>query len=175
MGLLALAAAAGGRLAMAGALLHVLGHGLAKSTTFVASGRILAAEGTTTMVDIRGLLARRPGVAIPFLVGVVALLGLPPFSLFFSEVAIVVGGFQQGLGWVMAGAVLLLLVMFVAMSRHVVAMLFGAGPPEARADRAPYGPRLPLILALSVTGVIGFVAGPFATLLARASSVLGGS
>jgi hydrogenase-4 component F len=175
MGLLALAAAAGGRLAMAGALLHVLGHGLAKSTTFVASGRILAAEGTTTMADIRGLLARRPGVAVPFLVGVVALLGLPPFSLFFSEVAIVVGGFQQGLGWVMAGAVLLLLVMFVAMSRHVVAMLFGAGPPEAAADRAPYGPRLPLILALAVTGVIGFVAGPFATLLTRASSVLAGS
>ncbi len=65
MGLLALAAAAGGRLAIAGALLHVLGHGLAKSSTFVASGRILAAEGTTTMADIRGLVARRPGVAVP--------------------------------------------------------------------------------------------------------------
>jgi hydrogenase-4 component F len=136
------------------------------------------------MADIRGLLARRPGVAIPFLVGVVALLGLPPFSLFVSEVAIVVGGVQQGLGWVMAVAVLLLLVMFVAMSRHVVAMLFGTGPapgtaldtaPETPADRAPYGPRLPLVLALTATGVIGFVAGPFASLLTRAASVLGGS
>lgn len=175
MGLLALAAAAGGRLAIAGALLHVLGHGLAKSTTFVASGRILAAEGTTTMADIRGLVARRPGVAVPFLVGVVALLGLPPFSLFFSEVAIVVGGVQQGLGWVMAVAVLLLLVMFAAMSRHVVAMLFGGPAAGAEPDRAPYGPRLPLILALTATGVVGFVAGPFATLLDRAASVLGGS
>ena len=42
MGLLALAAAAGGVLALSAALLHVLGHGLAKSSTFVASGRILA-------------------------------------------------------------------------------------------------------------------------------------
>lgn len=175
MGLLALAAAAGGRLAIAGALLHVLGHGLAKSTTFVASGRILAAEGTTTMADIRGLVARRPGVAVPFLVGVVALLGLPPFSLFFSEVAIVVGGVQQGLGWVMAVAVLLLLVMFVAMSRHLTAMLFGGPAAGTDPDRAPYGPRLPLVLALTATGVVGFVAGPFATLLTRAASVLGGS
>ncbi len=187
MGLLALAAAAGGTLAMAGALLHVLGHGLAKSSTFVASGRILAAEGTTSIADIRGLMARRPGVATPFLVGVVALLGLPPFSLFFSEVAIVVGGVQQGLGWVMAAAVLLLLVMFVAMARQVTAMLFGAqaapdtGPPgpdiapDIEPDRAPYGPRLPLVLALAATGVIGFVAGPFANVLTQAASVLEGS
>ena len=92
MGLLALAAAAGGVLALSAALLHVLGHGLAKSSTFVVSGRILATEGTTSTTDIRGLLARRPGVAAPFLVGMVALLGLPPFSLFFSEVAIVIAG-----------------------------------------------------------------------------------
>ncbi len=180
MGLLALAAAAGGRLAMTGALLHVLGHGLAKSSTFVASGRILAAEGTTALTDLRGLLARRPGVAVPFLVGVVALLGLPPFSLFFSEVAIVVGGFQRGLGWVMAVGVLMLLVMFIAMSCHVAAMLFGARPAdetrdEPLTDPAPYGPRLPLVLALAATGVVGFVAGPFSTLLTRAASVLGGS
>jgi hydrogenase-4 component F len=173
MGLLALAAAAGGALAVGGALLHVLGHGLAKSSTFVASGRILAAEGTTTMAGIRGLLARRPGVAVPFLVGVVALLGLPPFSLFFSEVAILVGGFQQGLGWVMAAAVALLLVMFAAMARHVVALLFGGTAPESEVDHASYGPRLPLLLALTATGVVGFVAGPLATLLARAAAVLG--
>jgi hydrogenase-4 component F len=190
MGLLALAAAAGGGLAIAGALLHVLGHGLAKSSTFVASGRILAAEGTTSIAHIRGLLARRPGVAVPFLVGVVALLGLPPFSLFFSEVAIVTGGVQRGLGWVMATAVLLLLVMFAAMSRQVTAMLFGTGPapdgqspmdtgagtgPDAGVDRSSYGPRLPLVLALTVTGVAGFVAGPFASLLTQAASVLGDS
>ena len=92
MGLLALAAAAGGVLALSAALLHVLGHGLAKSSTFVVSGRILATEGTTSTTEIRGLLTRRPGVAVPFLVGMVALLGLPPFSLFFSEVAIVIAG-----------------------------------------------------------------------------------
>ena len=97
MGLLALAAAAGGVLALSAALLHVLGHGLAKSSTFVVSGRILATEGTTSTTDIRGLLARRPGVAVPFLVGMVALLGLPPFSLFFSEVAIVIAGVERGL------------------------------------------------------------------------------
>ncbi|HSN06278.1 MAG TPA: proton-conducting transporter membrane subunit, partial [Candidatus Angelobacter sp.] len=67
MGLLALAAAVGGTLALAAALLHVLGHGLAKSSLFVVSGRILAVEGTTRMSGIRALLSRRPAVAVPFL------------------------------------------------------------------------------------------------------------
>lgn len=176
MGLLALAAAAGGTLALGGALLHVLGHGLAKSSTFVASGRILAAEGTTTIADIRGLLVRRPGVATPFLVGVVALLGLPPFSLFFSEVAIVFGGFQQGLGWVMAAGVALVLLMFAAMARHVAAMTFGEPDDrghDAVVDRMSYGPQLPLALALLTTVAIGFLGGPFTALLAKAVAVLG--
>jgi hydrogenase-4 component F len=174
MGLLALAAAAGGRLAISAALLHVLGHGLAKSSTFVTSGWILTAEGTTSTSDIRALLVRRPGVAVPFLVGVLALLGLPPFSLFFSEVAIVVAGAQQGLGWEMAVAVLLLLVVFAGIARHVSAVLFGPGrDADAVPDRTAYGPRVPLALALATTGVIGFVAGPLATLLIRAAAVLG--
>jgi hydrogenase-4 component F len=177
MGLLALAAAIGSPLAIGAALLHVLGHGLAKSSTFVVSGRILIAEGTTSVSEIRTLLHRRPGVAVPFLCGMVALLGLPPFSLFFSEVAIVVAGVQHGMGWVMALAVLLLLVIFAGLSRHLSNMVFGSGDPGVPhdVDRTAYGPRLPLVLALGVTGVIGFAAGPFATLLTRATAALGAS
>ena len=175
MGLLALAAAIDSPLAIAAALLHILGHGLAKSSTFVVSGRILVAEGTTSISGIRTLLRRRPGLAVPLLCGMVALLGLPPFSLFFSEVAIVVSGVQRGMGWVMAGAVLLVLVTFVGLSRHLSDMVFGSGdlPVPAAVDRTSYGPRLPLMLAFGVTGVVGFAAGPFATLLTRAAAALG--
>jgi len=175
MGLLALAAAVNSPLAIGAALLHVLGHGLAKSSTFVVSGRILLAEGTTTISEIRSLLSRRPGVAIPFLCGMVALLGLPPFSLFFSEVAIVVAGLQRGMGWVMAVAVALVLVTFAGLSRHVSNMVLGSGdaPGPAAADQRAHGPRLPLVLALGATGVIGFAAGSFATLLTEAAAALG--
>jgi len=181
MGLLALAAAAGGTLAIAAALLHVLGHGLAKSSLFVVSGRILTAEGTTKIADLRGLLTRRPGVAVPYLAGMAALLGLPPFSLFFSEVAIVVAGFQRGLGWVMAVAVVLLLVLFAGLARHSATMTLGtSGDTPARVasaaspDPASHGPRAPLVLALGVTAVIGFTAGPLSTLLQQAATILAG-
>jgi hydrogenase-4 component F len=190
MGLLALAAAVGGPLALTAALLHVLGHGLAKSSTFVVSGRILATEGTTTIAGIRSLFARRPGVAIPFVVGMAALLGFPPFSLFFSEVAIVVAGFQGGLGAVMVVAVVLILVLFAGLARHTSSMLFapvragdvlasvplaGTDAPSSQPDRASHGPRLPLVIALGATAVIAFASGPLSTLLAQAATLLGGT
>jgi hydrogenase-4 component F len=174
MGLLALAAAAGGALALSAALLHVLGHGLAKSSTFVVSGRILATEGTTSTTDIRGLFTRRPGVAVPFIIGMVALLGLPPFSLFFTEVAIVIAGVQRGLTWVMAVAVLLMLVLFAGLARHTSSVMFGErAATDEPPDRATHGPWLPLALALGAAAVVGLAAGPFSTILVQAAAVLG--
>jgi hydrogenase-4 component F len=179
LGVLALAAAIGGPLAISAALLHVLGHGLAKSSAFVASGWILETEGTTRLEDLRLLLRRRPGVAVPFLVGVTALLGLPPFSLFFSEVAIVVAGVQRGMTWVMAATVVLLLGAFAALARRVAVIAFGSPDATAEDTSAPDwsapGPRFPLGVALGATAVAGFVAGPFAGVLTDAARVLGGA
>jgi hydrogenase-4 component F len=186
MGVIALAAAVGGPLALGAALLHMLGHGLAKSSVFVVSGRILAVEGTTQIAELRALMARRPGLAVPLLASIAALLGMPPFALFFTEVAIVIAGFQRGMGWVLTIAVGLLLVAFIGLARHTGDMVFGAAEevegsaapgvpvePRAVADRSWRGPRLPLIAALGVTAVVGVATGPFADLLGQAARVLG--
>lgn len=178
MGVLALAAAIGGTLALSAALLHLLGHGLAKSSTFVSSGRILETEGTTRIAAIRALLVRRPGIAVPFLLGMVVLLGFPPFTLFFTEVAIVTAGFQGGLGIVTAMAVALLLVLFGGLARHTSTLVFGGAPdtsqPQAVPDRGAHGPVLPLALALLATAVLGFASGPLTRLLVAAAGALGG-
>lgn len=184
MGLMALAAAAGGMLATTALLLHMLGHGLVKAAMFVVAGRILAAEGSPRIADVRDLLTRRPDLARPFLAGAAALLGFPPFVLFFTEVAIVIAGWQAGLGPAMAVAVLLLLVVFAGLGRHVLAMSLGGsdsppGPREAVAADRPggvvrgSGPRAPLVLALSLAAVLGLLAVPLADVLTAAATALG--
>ncbi len=190
MGVLAIGAAVGGPIALAAVLLHLIGHGLAKASLFVVAGRMLAAEGTTTIADVRGLLARRPDVAVPLVVGMTALLGFPPFALFFSEVAIVLSGWRAGLGWAMALVVALLLVVVAGLVRATASMVLGPAhddAPEAagvtRAEPsaglpspghgADRGPTTPLVLALGVTAVIGFVAFPVGDVLARAAATLG--
>ena len=179
MGLLALGAAIGGPLALTAMLLHLLGHGLAKASSFVVAGRILAAEGTSEIAGVRGLLRRRPRLAIPFLVGGAALLGLPPSGLFFTEAALVVAGLQAGMGWAMGAVVVLLLVLTVGIGRHLVAMTLGGldavpGPAASVRPAAGAGPLTPLVLALATTGLLAVAAWPLSGALARAVSVLGG-
>ena len=184
MGIIAVAAAFGSTLAITAALLHILGHGLIKSSLFVVSGRILVAEGTAAIPAIRALLARRPDLGVPLLLGLAALLGLPPFSLFFTEVAVAFAGFDVGMGWAVAIMAGLLLVLFAAMVRLGAGMTLGecdAAPPAAdgrvddgRADdgRVGWSRQLPIALALLAAIVIGFAIGPLADLLTAAAQTL---
>ncbi len=88
MGLIAVAAAAGTTLAIAALLLHVLAHGIGKTVLFLASGQLQASHNSTTIADITAVLRRSRLIGASFAVGVVVLLGLPPFAMFASELAI---------------------------------------------------------------------------------------
>ena len=126
MGLMALGAAIGSPLAIAAVLLHVLGHGLVKSALFIGAGRILQLTRTTRIDGVRGLAARAPAVAGAFGVGILALIGLPPFSLFASELGIATAGFAAGLGVATTAALLLALVTAGALMVHTSRMLLGS-------------------------------------------------
>ena len=180
MGLLAIGAAAGGPLALAAVLLHMLGHGLAKSSLFVLAGRILGAAGGHRIADVRNLLRRRPDLGAPFLLGAAALLGFPPFVTFFTEVAILFAGFQRGLGWQMGIAAVLLLAMFAGFTRHVLAMTVGADPdpvlpaPESlMPDRPTMFRQVPVGIALGLSAVLAFAAWPLSPVLADAVAARG--
>ncbi|TFD23786.1 proton-conducting transporter membrane subunit [Cryobacterium sp. TMS1-13-1] len=181
MGLMAIGVAIGPA-ALPSVLLYILGHGLIKATLFVISGRILKIEGTPVIADVRALLVRRPGLAIPWLMAMAAIVGFPPFSIFFSEVGIIMAGWSVGLGGVVGAALVLLLVIFAAFTRLTVQMTIGAPaatvPPSPQAltpDYSTHGPILPIILALATTATIAFVAEPVGTLLLQATAVLGGT
>jgi hydrogenase-4 component F len=172
MGLIALAAAIGSPLALSAALLHIAGHGLAKSVAFCASGRILHLTGTTRIGRIRGLLAQAPLTAGVFGLAVVALLAFPPFSLFASELAIARAGFAAGTGlaWATAAALLLVLVAFAALTARVARMLLGPREPTGE-DPAPLWP---LAMGLAACAALGIATGPLTDLLHAAAQTIGG-
>ncbi|OZM81735.1 proton-conducting transporter membrane subunit [Pseudonocardia sp. MH-G8] len=179
MGLLALGAAAGGPLATAAVLLHVLGHGMAKSVLFLGAGRLLQITGTSSISGIRALAARQPVLAGAFGAGILALLGLPPFSLFASELGIVRAGFAAGIGWATAAALALVVVIGAALVTHTGRMLLGSAPEGPGAAAAPR--RVPrttaaaLIAGLLGCAALGTTAGPLDTLLELAAETLTGA
>jgi hydrogenase-4 component B len=83
-----------GRLALAGALLHVWNHGLFKSLLFFASGSVLHATGTREMTRLGGLWRAMPWTASLFTLGAVAISGLPPLNGFVSEWLVYLGLFD---------------------------------------------------------------------------------
>ncbi len=167
MGLIALGAAAGTTLAVAAVLLHVLGHGLAKAVLFLASGEIALMEGTTEIGEVPALLARRPLLGGVFGFGLVALLGLPPFSLFVSELNMFRGEMAVGLGWAAGLSLLAMAVIFTAVAAHGRHLLLGgpgAGPsPTSRLVGAP------LVSGLVACAVLGLSAWPLQSLLYAAA------
>ena len=169
MGIIALGAAIGSPLAIGGVLLHMFAHGLGKTVLFCGSGEILHHYGSTRISDVRGMFRDHPFVGGSFGLALFALLGMPPFGLFPSELAIVRAGFADGVGWAVAVALVLIFVIFAALANHGQAMLLG---PAADPDTAPIRPPLmvaaPLALGLTTLVVIGITSWPYAALLHEA-------
>lgn len=111
------------------ALLQMLGHAAAKSMMFLLSGNILAHYHTTRISSVRGLMKAMPWTGILFLLGGLALLGMPPFGLFTSELLLLSAGFRRHSPWLMGLVLLLLLIIFVAFLGYLNRLLYGA-PPE---------------------------------------------
>lgn len=176
LGLVALGAAVGSQLAVAAALLHVLGHGLAKAVLFLGAGRILQIAGTSRIDEVRGLAARQPVLAGCLGFGVLALIGLPPFSIFASELGIARSGFAAGIGWVIVAALLVVLVIAAALIGHTSRMLLGEppeGPGTATAGRPlPITVAVVLVAGLVACAALGIAAGPLASLLQTAADTV---
>jgi hydrogenase-4 component B len=75
-------------LGFGGALLHVLNHSLFKGLLFLAAGSVVHATGTRDANRLGGLLKKMPWTGAFFLIGAVAICGLPPLNGFISELAL---------------------------------------------------------------------------------------
>ncbi|MBV8553936.1 MAG: hypothetical protein JO116_00135 [Planctomycetaceae bacterium] len=82
-------------LGFSGMLLHVVNHSLFKGLLFLGAGTILHATGTRRIDQLGGLSKRMPWVAGAFLVGAVAITGVPPLNGFVSEFLIYTGAFRE--------------------------------------------------------------------------------
>jgi hydrogenase-4 component B len=72
-------------LALAASLLHVLNHALFKGLLFLGAGNVVAATGTRQIEQLGGLVRRMPWTAAFFLLGAMAISGLPFLNGFVSE------------------------------------------------------------------------------------------
>ena len=153
MGVIALGIGFGSRLALAGVVIHVIGHALAKALGFYASIPLLRLQPRAISRPVRGLARLDNRVAGALAISLISLSGLPPSPLFFSELFVLLGGFVAGHTIAASLGAALLALGFLGLVHALI---------EAMAGRSPRGTgvRIPArqIAPITIVFLIGLIA-----------------
>ena len=154
-------------LAMSGALLHVLAHGLFKSLLFLAAGAVQHEAGSRVLDRLGGLIHRMPVTTACVLVGAASLATLPLSAGFASAWLVLqsvlaaprIGGlpFQIVVGGVAAALALAAALAAAAAVRLVGVAFLGRPrtPRGAAAEEAPPAVRRVLVGLTTAIGLLG--------------------
>ncbi len=159
-------------LALAGALLHALAHGLFKTLLFLGAGAVQHGAGTRRLDRLGGLIHRMPVTTACVLVGAAALAAVPPMAGFASEwvlfqsvlAAARVGGMALQTVVAMVAAMMALAVALAAAAAvRLVGVAFLGRPRTPRcaaADEAPPEARVAMIGLAVLVLLVGLLPGP---------------
>ena len=150
--------------AYTGAVFHVMTHAFFKALLFLGAGSVIHAMHHEQ--DIRkmgGLKKHLPITHITFLIGCIAISGIPPFSGFFSKDEILAAAYAHnpiywGLG--VAGAAMTAFYMFRLYATTFLGSFRGTHDQEHHLQESPAGMTFPLIVLAVLSVVGGFVGVP---------------
>jgi NADH-quinone oxidoreductase subunit M len=157
LGLIVIAVASGNPLALRGALVYIIAHGLFSAALFLVLGYVEEREGTRSLLRLGGLGWKNPRLAGALCIAALAALGLPGLAGFVGELIILIGVYQAGYIWPVVVALVAIIIASAYMIRLYQDLMNG---PEV-AD-VPVRVDLtwleglavsPLLLALVVLGV----------------------
>lgn len=109
-------------LAILGGLFHMVNHAFYKSLLFLTSGSIEMATGTRQMNEMGGLAQRLPFTRATCTVASASIVGIPPFSGFWSKLILIIAAVQAQYYWIAAIIVfvsLCTLIMYLKVQRYV--------------------------------------------------------
>ena len=148
--------------AYSGAVFHVITHAFFKALLFLGAGSVIhAMHHEQDVQKMGGLKSKLPITHLTFLIGCIAIAGVPPFSGFFSKDEILAAAFAKspvywGLG--VLGAAMTSFYMFRLYATTFLGKFRGTADQEAHLHESPIAMTLPLILlaiASSIAGSIG--------------------
>jgi NADH-quinone oxidoreductase subunit M len=157
LGLIVIAIASQNQLALDGALVYIVAHGLFSAALFLLLGFVEEREESRGLLRLGGLGWQNPRLSGALCIAALAALGLPGLAGFVGELIILIGVYQAGYVW----PVVVALVAIVLASAYLLRLYQGVmnGPER---DDLPVRPDLtwleglaiaPLLAALVLVGV----------------------
>jgi len=156
---------------IAGALFHILNHGVMKTAAFVAAAAVYSGMSTTSLDSYSGLGKRMPITAFTLTISLFALAGVPPLSGFMSKLVLFTAAVDGQLWWLALAGVLNSAFSMAYYGWVVKRMYFD----EPLASGRLHEPTLLVAVLLACTAVIvvvGLYPGPILNYLFQVANYL---
>ena len=141
-----------------GGLFHLLNHSTYKALLFMCAGAVLFQAKSQKFDELGGLGKNMPITAALFLVGALAISGIPPLNGFVSKYTIYLAGFQAGQPWITAIAVLVSALTLASFLKAFSSVFLGQRPTRLQTTKeAPKLMLFPMIVMAGICIVIGLL------------------
>ena len=150
-----------GKTAMAGGLFHIINHAMYKGLLFLTAGAVFLRTGTRNLNRLGGLGHAMPFTMVFFMIGALAIAGIPPFNGFASKLLI----YESVFRFSPFLAILAMIVSILTLASFVKvfhSMFMGPPRPEFAAVREVPAPMIAgMALLAAFVIVAGLVPQPF--------------
>lgn len=167
-------------LAMEGALLHIIVHGVIKCGLFLTAGVFLHQDGITRVEELKGVGQRMPAVMWCYTLFSLGLIGIPPFGGFISKWYLAEGALESRTGaFTWLGPVVLLVSALLTAGYLLPIAMKGFFPGRKQQDgnggrnreRVAPAMLLPLVILAALTLLMGLLPGPLTQYAAKLAQI----
>ena len=152
---------------MVGSIYHILSDAFMTLAMFLAAGIFLKQAGVVRIDQLDGMFRRMPVTMGAFVVGALAMIGIPPTCGFFSKWYLIRGGMESGHWGYVVALLVSSLINAVLFFRIFEIAYFGKKPAEGHGHHDDHSDvtiseaRLSALLPLLATAVIIVLLGVF--------------
>lgn len=135
-------------------ILHMVYHSLAKALLFLLSGNIWLRYNSTEIKDIRNLITVLPTTGMMFILGFLAITGVPPFGLFFTKFYILLAGMTSH-PIITTILIFFLGLIFYGFLKNISLMMFGDVSENIKKGDRNWYTIFPAVVILVVLMILG--------------------
>ncbi len=173
--------ALGAALGTQGGLFHLLNHSIYKCMLFMCAGAVLFRTGSQKFDELGGLGKRMPITMVLFLIGALAISGIPPLNGFVSKYTIYLAGVNAGLPLITAVAVLVSALTLASFMKAFSSVFLGQRPKRLQNVKEapklmlfPTGVMAAICIAIGLLPALGFnIVGPAGAAAENSNNYIG--
>jgi len=164
---------------LGGAAFQMVSHGLIAGLLFLVVGAIYRSTDTRMVADMSGLAKRKPTVAVLFIAGAFAYMGLPLMSGFAAELYIFLGAFQATFAYAQLFTAVAMFGIVIIAGYYLFAMqrtLFGAFrlDTDVEVGATPLRDTFALVVLVLLVVALGIAPDTVYTMIQHAVTPLAG-